>query len=151
VAQQLVSAALNPLCYVGVSGTTIGRIVLETAVRRRVVRRRDDDAVGEILFTIPVINENCSRDNRRRSEAVISLDDSFNTICREHFQSGALGWPGHGVRILAHKEGAVVSLAAPVITNGLSDGQNMGFGERSLKRRAPMSARSEADELIPVF
>src|SRR6476620_10454203 len=71
VAQQLIGAAFNQSCYVGVSGPTIGRVVFEAAVRRRIVRRRNDDPVGQMIFTIPIINENGSRDDRRGGEAVV--------------------------------------------------------------------------------
>ena len=47
--QQFVGAVLNPLGHVGVGGTAIGRVILEAAILRRVVRRRDDDAVREML------------------------------------------------------------------------------------------------------
>src|SRR4030095_5510326 len=55
VAQQFVGPALAPPFYVGVSGPAIGRVVLEASVCRWVVRRRDDNAVGEMLFPILVI------------------------------------------------------------------------------------------------
>ena len=44
--EQLVGAAGDPAGGVGVGRAAVRRVVLEAAVRRRVVRRGDDDAVG---------------------------------------------------------------------------------------------------------
>ena len=68
----------------GVSRTPIWRVILEATVRRRIVRRRDDNAVGEMLLTIPVINENGSRDDWRWCEAVVSLDDRLHVVGRQY-------------------------------------------------------------------
>ena len=48
LAQQLVGPVLDPLRDVGVGRAAVGRVVLEAAVLGRIVRRRDDDAVGEV-------------------------------------------------------------------------------------------------------
>ena len=45
--EQLVRARLDAVGDVAVGGAAVGWVVLEAAVARRVVRRRDDDAVGE--------------------------------------------------------------------------------------------------------
>ena len=47
VGEQLVRARLDAVGDVAVGGAAVGWVVLEAAVARRVVRRRDDDAVGE--------------------------------------------------------------------------------------------------------
>jgi hypothetical protein len=46
--QELVRTVLNPPRDVRVGGTAVGWVVFETAVARRVVRRRDDDTVGKV-------------------------------------------------------------------------------------------------------
>ena len=56
-AQQFVGPVLDPVRHVGVGGATVGRIVLEAAVLGRIVRRRDDDAVGEMLLAAAVVDE----------------------------------------------------------------------------------------------
>src|SRR5262249_47052356 len=80
VASQIVGAALNPSCYIGVSWTAVGRVIFEATVRRRVVRRRYNNAVGEMLLAVPVIHKDSSRYNRRRSEPIIALDDSLHVV-----------------------------------------------------------------------
>jgi hypothetical protein len=45
-----------------------------------------------------------------------------------------LGWPGKRVRIPSHKKRAVDALHAPKVTDGLADGENMGFRKRAAQR-----------------
>src|SRR5262249_56054481 len=90
LAQQSVGPVLDPRGGVEVSRTAVGWIVLETAVLRRVVRGRDDNAVGEVLCTIPVVNEDVPRDDWCRRDAVALLDDGLHGIGRQHLQCGAL-------------------------------------------------------------
>ena len=49
--EQLVGASLNPSCDARFRGTAVRRVVLEPSILGRVVRRGDDDAVGEMIFT----------------------------------------------------------------------------------------------------
>jgi len=49
--------------------------------------------------------------------------------------------------VLAHVERAGGALGAPVVADGLGDGENVGFGERSAKWRAAMPAGAKADQL----
>ena len=62
------------------------------------------------------------------SRWMIGLD----AVGRQHFQGGALGRAGQGVRVLAHVERAVDALAAAVVADGLGDGQDVGLGERAV-------------------
>ena len=70
-AQQFVGAILNPARHVGIGRAAVGRVVLEASVLRRIVRGRNDDAVGEVILAAAVVNQNGSRDDRRRSYTVI--------------------------------------------------------------------------------
>ena len=54
-AQQLVRAILDPARHVGIGGAAVGRIVLEASILRRVVRRRDDDAVRQVFLAAAVV------------------------------------------------------------------------------------------------
>src|SRR5262249_35058149 len=49
--------------------------------------------------------------------------------------------------ILAHEQWAIDAPTAPAIAYGLGNGQNVGFRERAVQRRAAMSARAEAYQL----
>ncbi len=147
-AQQFVCAILHPACHVGVGGAAVGRIIFEAAVFRRIVRRRDDNAVGQTGFASAIVNNNGAGNNRRWRHAIGALNDRLDLVGRQNFQRGALRRGGQRVRIFAHLKRAVDVLAAAVIANGLGDGENVGFVEGAGQRRAAMPARAEADQLI---
>ena len=88
--QQFVGAILNPAGCVGIGGTAVRRVVLEASVFRRIVRRGDENAVGQMFFTISVVNENGSRDHRSRSYTVSLLDHRLHVVGSQHFQRRAL-------------------------------------------------------------
>src|SRR5262249_10961025 len=149
-AQQFVGAVLDPLGDVGVGGGAIGWGVLEAAILGGVVWRGYDDAVREVLLAAAIVDENGSRNDRRWRHAIVTLDDGLYPVGRQHLQCGALGRRGQSVRVLAHVEGTGRALSAPVIADGLSDGEDVGLRERATQRRAPVSAGAEADQLVRV-
>ena len=48
--QQFIGPILHPRGHVSVGRSAVGRVVFEAAVLRRIVRRRDDDPVGQVLL-----------------------------------------------------------------------------------------------------
>ena len=64
--QEIVGGVLDPLRHVRVRRTAVRRVVFETAVGGRIVRRRDDDAVGEARRAPAVVIEDGVRNGRRR-------------------------------------------------------------------------------------
>src|SRR5581483_1948560 len=148
--QQLVGPVLDPPGHVGVGGAAVGRVVLEAAVLGRVVRRRDHDAVGQVLPAAAVIDEDGARDDRRRRHAVVALDHGLDAVGGQDFEGGALGRPRQGVRVLAEVQRAVGAPAAAVVADGLGDGQDVGLGEGAVQRRAAVAAGAEADPLVGV-
>ena len=149
-AQQFVGPVLDPVRHVGVGGTAVGRVVLEAAVLGRIVRRRDDDAVREMLLAAAVIDEDGSGDDRGRGDTLVALNDRLHSIARQDLQRRALGRAGQRVRVLAHVERAVRALAAPVVADGLGDSQDVSLRERAVQRRAPVSAGAKTDQLVGV-
>src|SRR5271165_7496187 len=73
--QQIICPVLDPLRHLGIGGTAVGGVVLEASVFRRVVGRRDYDAVCEMILATAVVDENGPRDNGSRSHALALLDD----------------------------------------------------------------------------
>jgi hypothetical protein len=132
--QQFVGSVLNPLRHIGVGRATIGRVVLEATILRRVVRWRDDDAVRELFLAAAIMNEDSPRDDRRGRHAVTALDDCLHIVGGQHFERGALGRAGKRVSVLAHVEWAVGALASPIVADGLSNGQDVRFGEGAALR-----------------
>ena len=148
--QQLVGSIFDPLRYVGIGRSAIGRVVLEAAILGRIVRWRNDDAVREVSLSVAVVDENGPRDDGSRRHAVAVLNDGLDAVGRQHLQRGALGRSGQRVRVLAHVERAIGALGSPVVADGLSDGQDVRLGEGAVERRAPVSAGAKADKLIGI-
>src|SRR5262247_4577447 len=146
--QKLVGTVLDPLGHVGIGWPTVGWVILEATVLRRIVRGCDDDTVGEMLFSATVIDENSVRDNRRRGYSIVLLNDGFDIVAGQHLERGALRRPGHRVGVFANIQWSVGPLAAPVIANRLGDSQNVSLGERTVQRRATVPAGAEAHELV---
>ena len=136
---------LDPLRHVGVGRAAVRRVVFEAAVLRRIVRRRDDDAVGETPIAAAVVDEDRPRDDRRRRDPVVPLNDGFDVVGGKHLQRGALGRAGQGMRVLAHEQRAVDAVRPPVVADRLGDGKDVRLGERAVARRAAMAAGAEAD------
>ena len=145
--EQLVGPVLDPFRDIGIGRAAVGRVVLEAAILRGIVRRRDDDAIRRVLLAAAIIHEDGPRDDRRRRDAVVGLDDRRHPVGCQHLQRGALRRPGQRVRVLAHVERTVRAMAATVIADGLADGQDVGFGERAQERCSPVPAGAEGDEL----
>ena len=59
VGEQRVRLLFNPPRHAGISRSAVRRVVLEAAVLGRVVRGRDDDAVGESRRAIAIVGETC--------------------------------------------------------------------------------------------
>src|SRR5262249_41597254 len=142
--QKLVGTVLDPLGHVGIGWTAVGWVILEATVLRRVVRRRDDNAVGEMLFSATVVDENSVRDNRRWGYSIVLLNDGFDVVAGQHLERGALRRPGHRVGVLADVERTISGLVAPIIANRLGDSENVRLGERTVQRRTPVPAGAEA-------
>ncbi len=149
-AQQLVGAVLDPAGHVGVGGPAVGRVVLEAAVLRRVVRRGHHDAVRLVRGAAPVVDQDRVRDDRRRRDAVFPLDDGLHLIRGQDLERGALGRSGHRVGVLAHVQRPVDAAAAPVLADRLGGGQDVRLGEGAAQRGAAVPAGAEGDELVRV-
>ena len=53
--ENCVGVILNPAGDRGIGGAAVGRVVLESTIVRRIVRRRDHDAVGESALAATVV------------------------------------------------------------------------------------------------
>src|SRR4051812_19108024 len=52
--------------------------------------------------------------------------------------------------VLAHVERPIGALAAPIITNGLGNGQNMALVERAVQGSAAVAAGAKAHQLVDI-
>jgi hypothetical protein len=80
IAQQFIGTILYPSSNLGISGATVRRVVLKTPILRGVMRRRDDDAVRRVLLAMAVVDKDGSRDDGRRSYAILWLNEGLHII-----------------------------------------------------------------------
>ena len=93
-AQQFVGAVLNRVRDVRIRWSSVWQVVFEAAISRWIVRRCDDDAIGDALRAILIVFKDGAGDHRRRGKAVIALNEGFDFVCREHFEGHAFGGAG---------------------------------------------------------
>ncbi len=88
------------------AGPPFGRVVLEAAVLRRIVRGRDDDPVGQAVRAAAVVGQDRVRDHRGRRVLVSGGDHDLDSVGREHLQRGGAGRNRQGVGVDAQKQRA---------------------------------------------
>src|SRR6185369_5160860 len=106
------SGSLTCICW-----ATMRRVVFKASVFRRIVRRGDHNTVSDVFLAIAVVDKNGAGDNGCGSEAVVGLNYGFDFV---------------GRHVFAHKERAVDVLGLSIITDGLSDNQDVGFVKRGV-------------------
>ena len=151
VGHQRVGALFDPAGDVGVGRAAIGRVVLDAAVARRVVRGRDDNAVGGVAGVLAVVFEDGARDHRRRRIAVVGLIARQHAVGGEHRQRRALRRRRQRVRVLAEKERSGNALQGAVFTDRLRDGEDVRLVETAGQRAAAVAAGAEGDALRRVI
>src|SRR5262249_21774144 len=122
----------------------------KAAIFRRIVRRRNHDAVRVALSAPAIVDENGPRYDGRWSDAIVALNQGFDTVCRQDLKSCSLRRIRKSVRVLAHVQRAICAVSIPVIADRLSDGEDVGFVETPRKRRASMTAGSEPHHLVGI-
>src|SRR5215468_10719746 len=87
------------------------------------------------------------RDDWGRREPVASLNYRRHSVACQDFECGTLGRSRERVRVFAHVEGAISLMRAAIVTDGLSDRQDVRLGERTVEWRSAMPTGAEADPL----
>ena len=142
-----VGGALDPGGDIGIRRTAIGRIVFEPAILRRIVRRRDHDAVGEALFAAVVVGQDRMRNRRRRRIAVVLVDHHLDVVCREHFERARQRRLGQRMGVDPDKQRTGKTGALPMIAQRLADRDDMRLVERMVERGAAMPGCAERNPL----
>lgn len=148
--QQRIGALLNPLGHAGVGRAAIGGVVLEAAIARRVVRRRDDDAVGQPAQAAAVVAEDRVGDRRGRGIARLAagfratgVDARLDAVGRQHFQRRDERRLGQRMGVHAHEQRAVDAFLAAVIADRLGGGEDVPLVEAALERGTAMPGGAE--------
>ena len=89
--EKCVCRALDPCCYVGIGRSTVGRVVLEAAVLGGIMRRGDDDPVGEPALAILVVAQDRVRNDGRRRVPAARVDHHVNLIGGEYLERARQG------------------------------------------------------------
>ena len=153
VGEQLVRARLDAVGDVAVGGAAVRWVVLEAAVARRVVRRRDDDAVGEARVARRergVERDDRARQRRRRRVLPVGLDARVDAVRGQHLQRRAQRGRRGGVRVRAQEQRPGDAGARAVLADRLRDRQDVGLVERAVLGGAAVAAGAEGDLLARV-
>jgi hypothetical protein len=105
--QHLVGRGLHGRGDVGARRPAVGRVVLEAAALGRVVRRRDDDAVGQARGSAAVVDQDGVRHGRRGRVFVVLRDHQLDAVGRQHLDRAVEGRRGQRVRVDAQEQRAV--------------------------------------------
>ena len=132
--QELIRPSLDPPRCFRASRPSLRRVVFEPAVLGRIVRGSNDNSVCECRFFIFIVNQNRARDDRRRRETIVRLDNGFDAIYREHFENGSLRRSGQRVRILAQVKWTSDFPASAIIADRLRNRKDVRLIKRSAKR-----------------
>ncbi len=159
VGEQGVRAVLDPGGDVRVGRPAVGRVVLETPVRRGIVRRRDDDPVrdpaappgggpGRAAGTVAgVMREYRVGDHRSGGGFVTGGDAYIHPVRGQHRQRAVTGRRGQGVRVDAEEQRPVHAVRGAVLADRLRDRDDVVGVEGASQRRTAMPGRPERDPL----
>ena len=147
--QQLIRSGFNPAGDAAIGRSPIWGVVLEPAVVRRIVRRRNDNAVGQApAHGAPaVVAHDSVRYRGRRCVRVVLGEHDVDAVGREHLDRGGARRHGQGMRVEAEKQRAANPLLPAVAADGLADREHVPFVEGLLERRPAMARRAEGDAL----
>src|SRR6185437_9306363 len=147
VSDEVVGAVLNPFGSGGVGRASIGRVVFEAAVFRRVMRWGNNDAVGAVEFGVLVMGEDSVGEDGGGSVAETLVDHDFDVVGGEDFEGGGEGGLGKGVGIFGKKEWAESVLRGAVIDDGLGDGGDVVVVKGCMEGAAAMTGGPERNAL----
>ena len=145
--QQLVGLGLDPLGHVAVGRAAVGRVVLEAAALRWVVRRGDDDAVGQALLAATVVAEDGMGHRRGRGVLVVLAQHHLHAIGGQHFQGAGGGRGGQRVGVGTDEQRAVDAFLLAIQADGLGDRQHVVFVEAQFERSAAVARGAEGHAL----
>ena len=145
-AEQVVGPVLDPAGDLRSGRPAVGRVVLEPAVGGRVVRGRDDDAVG--AGATAVVRQDRPRDGGRGRVAVARIDQHGDVVGREYLQRRDARRLGKRVRVGTQEQRAADIVRGPVVADRLAGGDDVVLVERRRERRTAVPGRPEADALL---
>ena len=150
IPQQFIRPFFDPPGGVGVGRTAVRRVIFHAAILRRIVRRREDQAVRQPGRAGAIVIEDRERNSGRRRRRVIRRNKDVHAVSREHLERGALRRRRDGVRVLSQIQRPGVTARAAIFDDGLRDGGDVGVSECAVQRSATMATGAERDGLLGV-
>lgn len=145
--QQLIGPVLDPAGDIAVGRAAIAWVVFEATAFRRIVRRRDHNAVGQAASAATVVAKDGVGNRRCRGVLIIRRQHHLNAIGGQYFQCAGAGRRGQRVSVDTKKQRAVDALRLAVFANGLTDGQYMPLVKAQIKGAATMTRGAERHTL----
>ncbi len=143
IRQQAVRQLFDPASDVRIGRTAVGRIVLEAAILRWIVRGGDHNAVGEIRPPVSIVGEDSVRDDGGRRVASVPIDHHLHAVRRQHLEGRHKGGLGEGVGIHAEEKGPGHVVRFPVKTDGLGHSEDVRLVKGLGQGRAAMPRSAE--------
>ena len=88
--QVVIGSVFDPARRFGSRRSAVRRVVLDPAVLRRIVRRRENESVRLADPATDIVGQDGSRDRRRGRGAAVFLNAGLDAVGRQDFQRGAL-------------------------------------------------------------
>jgi len=147
VLEEAIGGPFDPGGGSHVRRTAAWRVVLEPSVLRRIVRRRQDHAIGQVLGADAVVGQDRVRDHGRGRVSVAGVDHRENVVCGKDLQDAGEGRSRERVSVDAQEQRPIDAILPPVEADRLSDRQHVGLVERVAKRRPAVAGGAEMDPL----
>ena len=160
--QQFVGAILDRARDVGIGGSTGGRVVLESPVLGRIMRRRDDDAVRPARIPLfrnagaarrivtgktPIVPQDREGNDRRRRIPPTRRDAGMHPVRSQHLEGRSVCRFGQRVGIHSQVERPMDPVCRSPLADRLRHREDVRFVEGALERRTPMARRAEGHAL----
>ncbi len=149
VSDQLVSAIFHHFGHVGISRSAVRWVVLDTAIFRWVMRRRDNDAIS-LCASRFVMLENRIGNSRRWRIAVILLHNDIHAVRCQYFQHGDDSGLGERVRVFTDVARASNAVLLTLFSNCLRNSQNMHFVEALASCAAAMAGGAKFHRMFRI-
>ena len=154
--EDFVGALSDPRGRVGVRGSTVRRVVLESAVTRRVVAGGDDDTVGQSLprraqvLGCTICAEDRHGNRRGRSVGTACVDANINVISGQDLQSSAPCGFAERMSVATNEERAIETLLSSVVNNRLGNRNDVCLIELAIECATAVTGGTKRDPLIGV-
>ena len=122
-------------------------VILNSTIFRRIMRRRDNNTVGQAIWFSSVVIQNRMRNNGRRRITLTFLDNHIKAISNHNFNRRTKSSLRQGMCIHSNKEWTIDALSTPVFTQCLANCCYMSLVERIQQRRTTMPRCTKANSL----